>query len=57
VSGDVTGRVLTATTMNGHNTFENPEAVKPAPFEGVRKRGDSISVLLPAKAVVVLEIR
>ncbi len=57
VSGEVTGRVLTAPTMNGHNTFDDPDAVTPAPFGGFTRRGDSISIPLPAKAVAVLEIR
>jgi alpha-N-arabinofuranosidase len=57
LSGEVTGRVLTAATMNAHNTFDNPNAVTPAPFDGVTRQGDSMSIPVPAKAMVVLEIR
>jgi alpha-L-arabinofuranosidase len=53
----VTGQVLTAATMNAHNTFEKPDAVKPAPFNGARLSGAALTVQLPAKAVVVLELK
>jgi alpha-N-arabinofuranosidase len=53
----VTGRVLTAEAMNAHNTFETPTAVQPAAFDGARLAGDALTVELPAKAVVVLELR
>jgi alpha-N-arabinofuranosidase len=52
----VTGRVLTADDMTAHNTFEKPETVKPAGFDGFNSRDDMLTVKLPAKSVVVLEI-
>jgi alpha-N-arabinofuranosidase len=52
-----TGRILTAPAMNSHNTFEQPEAVKPAPFTGARVAGNQLSVALPAHSVVVVELR
>jgi len=52
----VAGRVLTANSMNAHNTFENPQAIKPAVFDGARLKGDRLTATLPAKSVVVLEI-
>jgi alpha-N-arabinofuranosidase len=52
----VSGRVLTARDMTAHNTFEKPEAVKPAPFDGARLEGNAVRVNLPPKSVVVLEI-
>jgi alpha-N-arabinofuranosidase len=55
--GAVTGRVLTATTMDAHNTFDHPDAVKPVPFTGFERRGEEIALTLPAKSVVVLEIQ
>ena len=33
----VSGRVLTASAMNAHNTFDAPQAVKPAPFSTVSR--------------------
>jgi alpha-N-arabinofuranosidase len=52
----VTGRVLTASAMNAHNTFEHPDLVRPAPFKGASIKGGVLSATLPAKAVVVLAV-
>ena len=52
----VTGRILTAPTMQAHNTFDQPDAVRPAPFTGARLAGATLTVELPAKSVVVLEL-
>ncbi|TYC81039.1 alpha-N-arabinofuranosidase [Novosphingobium sp. BW1] len=56
-TGRVSGRILTAGAINAHNTFENPEAVKPAVFNGARVKGGTLTVTLPAKSVVVLELQ
>ena len=53
----VSGRILTADRMNAHNTFEQPDAVRPAPFTGATVAGDRLTVQLPAKSLVVLELR
>jgi alpha-L-arabinofuranosidase len=53
----VSGRLLTAPTMQAHNTFEEPEAVKPVDFMGARLSGGMLTVELPSKSVVVLELR
>ncbi|HEX8612199.1 MAG TPA: alpha-L-arabinofuranosidase C-terminal domain-containing protein [Telluria sp.] len=50
-----TGRVLTATAMDAHNTFQNPQAIKPAPFSA-RASGGKLTVTVPAKAVVVVAL-
>jgi len=52
----VAGRILTAATMQGCNTFESPDSVEPAPFKDFDVRGDAVSVNLPSKSVAVLEI-
>ena len=52
----ITGRVLTAGAINAHNTFENPEMVRPAEFQGARLTGNGFDVTLPSKSVVVLEL-
>jgi alpha-N-arabinofuranosidase len=52
----VSGRVLTAPAINTHNTFENPNSVQPAVFKDVQLKGDKLTVTLPAKSIVVLEI-
>jgi alpha-N-arabinofuranosidase len=53
----VSGRVLTAPAMNSMNTFENPGAVKPTVFSGARIQGEQILLNLPARSVVVIEIK
>ncbi len=53
----VTGQILTSPKVTDINTFENPDNVKIAPFTGARKSGEELRVELPAKAVVVLELR
>jgi len=52
----LSGRVLTAAGMNAHNSFENPEAVKPAEFSDFKTSAGGFAVTLPAKSVVVLEV-
>ncbi|HET6977071.1 MAG TPA: alpha-N-arabinofuranosidase [Pyrinomonadaceae bacterium] len=53
---NVSGEVLTATQMNAVNTFEQPNAVKPASFNGFKVQGSQLSLSIPAKSVVVLEL-
>ena len=53
----LTGRVLTARDMNAVNTFERPEAVRPAPFDAFKTQGGVTTLSLPPKSVVVLELR
>jgi alpha-N-arabinofuranosidase len=53
----VAGSILTAEAMDAHNTFDHPDAVKPAHFSGAALAGDKILVDLPAKSVVVLTLR
>ncbi len=54
---NVSGRVLTAEDMTAHNTFDNPETVKPAVFNDFLLRDDMLTVKLPSKSVVVMEIK
>lgn len=55
-SGAVKGRILTATAINSHNTFDAPSVVKPVSFSGAKVQGGNLVVKLPAKSVVVLEL-
>jgi alpha-N-arabinofuranosidase len=43
--------------MQAHNTFEQADAVKPCSFSGAKIEGESVSVKLPPKSVVVLSLR
>ena len=53
----VSGRVLTAKDMTAHNTFKDPDVVKPAKFSDFKLDGNILTTTLPSKSVVVLEIR
>jgi alpha-L-arabinofuranosidase len=52
----ITGRVLTAPTMQTHNTFDQPNNVKPADFKGCKLITGGFTVTLPSKSVVALEL-
>jgi alpha-N-arabinofuranosidase len=52
-----TGRLLTAPTIQAHNTFVAPDTVKPVAFTGVTLGTGSLEVRLPAKSVAVIELR
>ncbi len=53
----VTGEVLTASRMNAMNTFENPNTITPTTFSGYKLQGSQLTLSIPAKSVVVLELR
>ena len=53
----VSGAILTAAAMDAHNSFDHPDAVTPAPFTGATLREGGLDVVLPAKSLVVLELR
>lgn len=53
----VSGEVLTSAAMNAMNTFDNPNTIKPASFSGYKLQGSQLTLSLPAKSVVVLELR
>jgi alpha-N-arabinofuranosidase len=48
---------LTAAAMNAMNTFDNPATVEPAPLTRIRNAGSQLTVTIPAKAVVMLELK
>jgi alpha-N-arabinofuranosidase len=53
----VSGQILTAPQMTALNSFDAPEAVTPRAFDGATIAGDVLNVTLPAKSVVMLELR
>jgi len=53
----VTGRVLTAPTMQAHNTFAAPDTVRPTAFGGATIASGALEIRLPARSVVVLELK
>ena len=55
----VTGVILTSKDIADHNTFEQPETVKPAAFSAFRidrRDRSKLTVTMPAKSIVTLEI-
>ncbi len=54
--GDVSGRILTAKTMNAHNSFDAPESIGPVAFNQFKKTANGLTLTLPSKSVVVLTI-
>lgn len=53
----VSGTILASDEMNSHNTFEHPEEVVPQEFKGAKLKGDQVTLELPARSVVMLEIQ
>lgn len=53
----VSGRLLTAPEINSMNDFGAPEVVHPVAFDGASLSGGTLTVNLPAKSIVVLEVR
>jgi alpha-N-arabinofuranosidase len=51
-----TGEVLTAAEMNSYNSFENPETVKPGAFKDFSYKNGMLTINMPSKSVVVIEL-
>jgi alpha-N-arabinofuranosidase len=51
-----TGRVLTAKTMDAHNTVDAPEVVQPVAL-AAKRAGDKLTLRLPPKSVSVLALQ
>jgi alpha-N-arabinofuranosidase len=53
----VTGKALTSANLTDINTFEQPKKVVETDFKGAKLTGNKLSVDLPAKSIVVLELK
>ena len=53
----VSGRILVSAHLQDYNSFENPDKIKPAAFNGAVLKAGGLQVKLPAAAVVVLELK
>jgi alpha-N-arabinofuranosidase len=53
----VSGQVLSSENFTDINSFEQPAKVKPADFAGARKEGEDVVIEMPAKSIVVLELK
>lgn len=54
---NVTGRILTAANIGDYNSFENSGAVTPKEFTAIKVNKGNLKVTLPAKSIVMLEVR
>jgi alpha-N-arabinofuranosidase len=52
----VSGTILTAKTVDAYNTFENPNVVAPAAFKGAKVSKNGLTVTVPAKSIIALEL-
>ncbi|MDR1273983.1 MAG: alpha-N-arabinofuranosidase [Odoribacteraceae bacterium] len=55
-SKKVTGHALTSARLTDHNTFDHPDAVTVKEFKGARLAKGTLSVTLPPKSIVMLEV-
>jgi alpha-L-arabinofuranosidase len=53
----VTGRILQSAKLQDHNTFDNPEKIKPVAFTGAMLSGNNLSLKVPPFSVVVLALK
>ncbi len=51
------GRIITGTAMDAHNSFDAPDTVTPQPFTGAQVTGGNLTLTVPAKSVLVLDLR
>jgi alpha-N-arabinofuranosidase len=53
----VTGRILTSKNVSDFNDFEHPDRVQPADFKDAKLKKGALTVKLPAKSIVVLNVK
>ncbi|MDD4590567.1 MAG: alpha-L-arabinofuranosidase C-terminal domain-containing protein [Parabacteroides sp.] len=53
----VKGRILTSADITDHNTFEKPDFVKPVVFNGAKIEKGQLKISMPAKSIIVLEVK
>jgi alpha-N-arabinofuranosidase len=52
----VTGRILTSSKVQDHNTFDNPTKVVPVGYNDAKLSGNNLLVNMPPVSVIVLEL-
>ena len=52
----LSGRMLAAPEITAHNTFAQPETVKPSEFSAFKTTTEGFTATLPSKSVVALEV-
>lgn len=56
-ASDISGTILTADVLDAHNTFTDPDVVRPLEFKGAKLRRGILSVTIPAKSILALEVK
>ncbi|MBE0652792.1 MAG: hypothetical protein IH594_03280 [Bacteroidales bacterium] len=51
------GRILTSADVGDHNTFDQPEKVTPVQFNNLKLKKNLLTTTIPAKSVVVIELK
>ena len=52
----VSGQILTSSKVQDHNSFEDPNKIKPADFKAAVLKNEELKITLPPVSVVVLEL-
>jgi alpha-N-arabinofuranosidase len=52
----VSGRVLTSEKLDAHNTFDDPEHIRPTDFKDAAIKDGKLTARIPARSVVVLHL-
>jgi alpha-N-arabinofuranosidase len=55
-ASQVSGRILTHEKLDAHNTFAEPDRVKPAAFDDASVDGNKLQADVPPRSVVVLRL-
>jgi alpha-N-arabinofuranosidase len=55
--GSIKGRILTSPKLQDHNSFANPDKVKPVEYKGATVKDESIELEIPPFSVVLLEVK
>ena len=51
------GEILTSKDIKAYNDFSNPDLVKPVAFKDAKVKKNKVSVKIPAKSIVVLNLK
>jgi alpha-N-arabinofuranosidase len=52
----ISGKILTSSKVQDHNTFDNPKNVVPKNFNDASISGNNIKLMMPPISVIVLEL-
>ena len=53
----VSGRIIASKKLQDHNSFNEPDKIRPADFKDAKFSGNSLNVKLPPFSVVVLTLK